>query len=167
MLTAISSTYSAPRSPLPPPLATPIQLPPSVFPDEASSIINQSLSAPPSLRHSLTLTFPLPSPTQANDLASILSVDRPLRPNETSIVYTTSANVVTCDVKTTTVRLLRLVANSVLEDVSLVLKTMEAFPGPQLLQTPEVNGGASNDLEEGEAFEEGTVGRVEQAAVPL
>jgi hypothetical protein len=67
-----------------------------------------------------------------------MSVDKPLRPKETHIAFrivpssqdATKEAPTYLDIllHTSTVRQLRLSSNAVLDDVSLVLETMEAFP---------------------------------------
>ncbi|PWN94133.1 Pcc1-domain-containing protein [Acaromyces ingoldii] len=85
------------------------------------------------LPHSVTLNIPLPSAHHAATLYRVLSVDKPLRPKETFIAYRAqSSSPETLDVlcHCSTVRQLRLASNSILEDIKLVLATMDAFPGP-------------------------------------
>ncbi|PWN18952.1 hypothetical protein BCV69DRAFT_284561 [Microstroma glucosiphilum] len=146
------------------------QLPSGILDQDATAVINQALSSPPHLKHTLTLTFPTPTPRHAQHLASILSVDKPLRPNDTSIKYEPRAASLSVELKTSTVRLLRLAGNSLLEDVALVLRTMQAFPGPGgvgagkrvegvVLHQQETGEGAAGEQE---VFEEGTVGKVER-----
>lgn len=141
------------------------QLPASILSDDATTIINDALKAPPHLKHHLTISIPAPTPHHADQIAAILKVDKPLRPYDTSISYWTNSTVVYVEVKASTVRLLRLSVNAILDDVSLVVRTMEAFPGPlraheveAMKQTQDGGEGA----EDGDTFEQGTVGKVEQ-----
>lgn len=71
--------------------------------------------------------------------------------------------------RASTVRILRLSANSICEDVSLVVRTMQSFPknggagGVQLGGT-KLSGAAAASIpkaEAGDVFEQGTVGKVE------
>lgn len=60
----------------------------------------------------------------------MVSVDRLLRPTETSIAYSIEPpqpNVLNIDIRCATIRQLRLTTNSVLDGVSLVVETMHAF----------------------------------------
>ncbi|CAO1623206.1 unnamed protein product [Sympodiomycopsis kandeliae] len=137
------------------------QLPPSILSDDATAIINDALKAPPHLKHSLTLNFPAPTPHHAEQIASILRVDKPLRPYDTTITYSTQSTNVNVQLKTSTVRLMRLAVNAILEDISLICKTMEAFPGP--LRAHEVESLQQSQITLGDnVFEEGTVGTVEK-----
>ncbi|CAO1612627.1 unnamed protein product [Parajaminaea phylloscopi] len=167
----IGAASSSPRSNVPPPPAPApgVRLGPNIFEADATKIINEALAAPPHLKHTLALTFPMPTPEHAKHLASILSVDRPLRPNDTSIVYETvgstgssGASGATPGVKVSlaasSVRLLRLSANAICEDVSLVVRTMHAFPGPADEQTQSLP--ATSSTGPPVVFEEGTIGTV-------
>lgn len=137
------------------------QLPSSSgFSSDATAIINDALRAPPHLKHALTLSIPAPTPHIADQIAAILRVDKPLRPYDTTITYTTTSTTVRVEIKASTVRLLRLSINAVLEDVSLVVRTMEAFPGP--LRAHEVDARGEGGVQGNDVFEEGTVGVVEQ-----
>lgn len=146
---------------------TGIQLGSGIFDAEATQVINEALAAPPHLKHSTVLTFPTPTPEHAKHIVAVLSVDRPLRPHDTSIKYETlGAQSGTPGVRVTllasTVRLLRLSSNAICEDVSLVVKTMQSFPGPS--KGGSTDGGSSSlpPSQPAVTFEEGTIGKVEQ-----
>lgn len=162
------------------------QLSPSndIFDPEATAIINSALSAPPHLKHHLRLDFPTPTPLVAQNLVRVLSVDKPLRPDDTSLVYSSIGAAVRVELRASTVRVLRLTANSVLEDVSLVLKTIADFPGRgsgsgsgsgggtgmsgiaasgvAMGETTTATAVSPQDSTQGDPLEEGTVGRVER-----
>lgn len=146
-----------------------VRLAPNIFPSDATSVINAALSAPPHLKHSLLFHFPVPTPLIASNIVSVLSVDKPLRPRDTRIVYEAArmeeqggAPCVRVKVETSTVRLLRLTGNAVCEDVALVVRTMQAFPGKASAGLQQRLRGTAGVGEEKVVFEEGTVGTVER-----
>lgn len=141
---------------------TGVQLQRDTFDGEATEIINEALAAPPHLKHSVVLTFPTPTPEHAKNIVAVLSVDRPLRPHDTSITYEAVGSSGIPGVKVSllasTVRLLRLSANAICEDVSLVVRTMHTFPG-HAAGTPTLSSKADGQPV---FFEEGTVGTVQR-----
>ncbi|KAK0541393.1 hypothetical protein OC835_000184 [Tilletia horrida] len=82
------------------------------------------------LKHSLTLTLPFPDERSASIVRDVLQVDRQLRPKEVTVIYSVEGSDVVVKIDTTTVKQLRLSVNAVLENASLVTKTIEAFSGP-------------------------------------
>lgn len=77
------------------------------------------------------LNIPLPTPLAAQQLCRVLAVDRELKPRESFVSYRIdSANtpaVLDIRIQCRTVRQLRLAANALLDNVSLVVATMDAF----------------------------------------
>jgi hypothetical protein len=63
-----------------------------------------------------------------------MSVDKPLRPKDSHIAFRIIPSTAVLDISlhTSSVRQLRLSSNAILDDVSLILETMEAFPQSQV-----------------------------------
>ncbi|UZJ54698.1 hypothetical protein CBS101457_004018 [Exobasidium rhododendri] len=97
-------------------------------------------SPPPHLKliHSLEINVPLASSSSAQILYQVMSVDKPLRPKETHIAFRVrpseqdknaeASTMLDVLLQTSSVRQLRLSSNAILDDISLILETMEAFP---------------------------------------
>ncbi|KAF9202040.1 hypothetical protein BGZ49_007777 [Haplosporangium sp. Z 27] len=79
------------------------------------------------LSEHLTLQIPFPSSRLAKIAASVLDVDKDLKPEVSQRIITTNDNILSIEFQTTTLKLLRTVVNSSMEMVQMVVNTMGSF----------------------------------------
>ncbi|KAJ3808692.1 CTAG/Pcc1 family [Lentinula aff. lateritia] len=77
--------------------------------------------------HSVTLKIPFASEKHALIAKRTIEVDPELQPHAVKRVITVEENVLIAAFSTLTIRLARLVANAFLENVDLVVRTLEQF----------------------------------------
>ncbi|PWN33493.1 Pcc1-domain-containing protein [Meira miltonrushii] len=84
----------------------------------------------PELRHTLTLNIPMPTALSAQQLYRVLSVDKELKPIDSTIRYRITeqtSDIVDIQINCRSIRQLRLTTNALMDSISLVIATMEAF----------------------------------------
>lgn len=97
------------------------------------------------------LNIPFGSAFHAQTAYRVMSVDKPLRPADTHIAFriasTPSSTTTTLDISlhASSVRQLRLSANAILDDVSLIVETMDAFPRSEEQESAEGVGRERDD----------------------
>ncbi|KAF9944646.1 hypothetical protein BGZ70_004458 [Mortierella alpina] len=87
--------------------------------------------ATPALNERLTIQIPFPSSRLAAVAASVLDVDKDLKPEVSRRFIRTQDNMLILDFQTSTLKLLRTVVNSSMEMVQMVVNTMDAFDTEQ------------------------------------
>lgn len=91
-----------------------------------------------------TLNVPLPTTLSAQQLYRILSIDKELKPTDSSIRYRITEQtpkIVDIQINCRSIRQLRLTTNALMDSISLVISTMEAF-------TPELEIGTKQESHE-------------------
>ncbi|KAF9958702.1 hypothetical protein BGZ72_011069 [Mortierella alpina] len=83
------------------------------------------------LNERLTIQIPFPSSRLATVAASVLDVDKDLKPEVSRRFISTQDNMLILDFQTSTLKLLRTVVNSSMEMVQMVVNTMGAFDTEQ------------------------------------
>ncbi|KAF5391686.1 hypothetical protein D9757_002395 [Collybiopsis confluens] len=79
--------------------------------------------------HLVTLKIPFTSETHALIAKQTIEVDPELQPHTVKRTIQVEGNVLVAEFSTLTVRLARLAANAFLENVDLVVRTLEQFGG--------------------------------------
>ncbi|KAJ4500790.1 CTAG/Pcc1 family [Lentinula lateritia] len=77
--------------------------------------------------HSVTLKIPFASEKHALIAKRTIEVDPELQPHAVKRIITVEENILIAAFSTLTIRLARLVANAFLENVDLVVRTLEQF----------------------------------------
>jgi len=80
--------------------------------------------------HTVTVTIPFSSGEDARIVKQVLDVDRELQPHAVKRVLEVQGNDLVAKLSTLTIRLARLSANAFLENVDLIVHTLDEF-GPQ------------------------------------
>jgi EKC/KEOPS complex subunit PCC1/LAGE3 len=77
--------------------------------------------------HTVTVEIPFPSTKHATIVKQVIEVDAELNPQAVKRELSVQENKLTATFRTLTVRLARLTVNAFLENVDLVVRTMEHF----------------------------------------
>ena len=79
------------------------------------------------LNHTCTLCFTFQSGQVASNVARVLKVDREIQEDKVSKTFEVSSNVLKIDLCSSELKVLRVVASSLYDMMSVVLQTMDEF----------------------------------------
>ncbi|KAG9014071.1 hypothetical protein FRB94_000269 [Tulasnella sp. JGI-2019a] len=86
--------------------------------------------------HSLTIAIPFLSEEHATIAKRVIDVDRELQAHAVKRTLHVEGNILKATFQTLTIRLARLTANSFLENIDLVVRTLSAFGDDAVTVTP-------------------------------
>jgi hypothetical protein len=79
------------------------------------------------LNHTCTLSFTFRSGQVAANVARVLQVDREIQETKVSKSFEVTSNVLKIDIRSSELKILRVVASSLYDMMSVVLQTMDEF----------------------------------------